>query len=190
MGDVLYRRGIDTILRRCLTHNQAEEALNDCHAGACGGHLSRMATTQKVLREGYFWSSLFRNCITTVKICERCQRFACKVRAPPVPLHPVIVASPFCKWGVNFMNCNPASSSNHKYIIMVVDYFTKWAEAMPTYDNIVETTTQFLFNHVIARFGVPKELVSNHEKQFENEVFKEVSHHLRFTHKFDSPYYP
>ena len=44
LNDTLYRRGIDSILRKCLTHVEAEHVLNDCHSGACGGHLSRMAT--------------------------------------------------------------------------------------------------------------------------------------------------
>ena len=54
VGDVLYRRGIDTILRRCLTHDEAETILNDSHSGACGGHLSGIGTAQKILHVGYF----------------------------------------------------------------------------------------------------------------------------------------
>lgn len=44
IGDTLYRRGIDMIFRRCLTHEEAEKVLNDCHSGACGGHLFGYAT--------------------------------------------------------------------------------------------------------------------------------------------------
>jgi hypothetical protein len=44
VDDTLYRRGIDTILRRCLIHVEAKSIMNDCHLGACGGHLSGMAT--------------------------------------------------------------------------------------------------------------------------------------------------
>ena len=54
INDTLYRRGVDTILWRCLTHKEAEKVLNDCHGGACGGHLSGLATTQKILPAGYF----------------------------------------------------------------------------------------------------------------------------------------
>jgi len=54
IDDTLYRHGIDTILRRCLTHEEDECVLNECHLGAYGGHLSGMATTQKILRSGYF----------------------------------------------------------------------------------------------------------------------------------------
>ena len=55
MNNTLYHRGVDSILHRCLTHEEVELVLNDCHGGACGGHLSGLSTTtQKILRVGYF----------------------------------------------------------------------------------------------------------------------------------------
>jgi hypothetical protein len=50
IGDTLYHHGVDSILHRCLTHEEAESMLNDFHSGACGGHLSGLETTQKILR--------------------------------------------------------------------------------------------------------------------------------------------
>ena len=57
LGDTLYRRGEDSVFWHCLIHEEAERILNDCHSGACGGHMSGFATTQKILRTGYFWPS-------------------------------------------------------------------------------------------------------------------------------------
>ena len=54
MEDTLYYHGIDSILRHCLTHEEDEVMLIDYHRGACGGHLSGLSTTQKILRAGYF----------------------------------------------------------------------------------------------------------------------------------------
>ena len=54
MDNTLYRRGVDSIFHRFLTHEEAEVVLNDCHRGACGGHLSGISTAQKILRAGYF----------------------------------------------------------------------------------------------------------------------------------------
>ena len=54
VNDTLYRRGVDYILRRCITHEEAVIVLNDCHTGAYDGHLSGLETTQKILRAGYF----------------------------------------------------------------------------------------------------------------------------------------
>ena len=73
IGDALYRRGVDSILRRCLTLEEAKAVLNDCHSGACGGHLSRIATAQKIFRAGYFWPSIFKDCVESVKKCHPCQ---------------------------------------------------------------------------------------------------------------------
>ena len=55
--------------------------LNDCHIGACGGHLSGLATAQKILRAGYFWPTLIKDCIESVKKCHPCQIFSRKMRA-------------------------------------------------------------------------------------------------------------
>jgi hypothetical protein len=85
IGDILYWWGVDTILCRCLTIDEANRVLNDCHSGACGGHLSGISTAQNITRAGYFWPTLFHDCIHTVKRCEQCQLYANKARTPPRP---------------------------------------------------------------------------------------------------------
>jgi hypothetical protein len=130
IGDTLYRRGIDTILRRCLTHDEAERVLNDYHLGPCGGHLSGMATAQKKLHVGYFWPSIFKYCIEVIKRCPPYQVFHNKAHTHPALLHPIVAIGPFAKWGINFMQRKPTSFREHGYIIVVIDYFKKWVEAM------------------------------------------------------------
>ena len=76
VDNTLYRSGVDSILRRCLTHEESEVVLNDCHGGACGGHLSGLSTAQKILREGYFWPLIFKYCLDVVKKCHPFEVFA------------------------------------------------------------------------------------------------------------------
>ena len=111
------------ILHRCLTHEEAEKALNECHSGACGGHLSGYATAQRVLCVGYFWPSIFKYFILVVRSCYACQIFDRKTRLPLAPMHLVVVVGPFAKWGIDFMTCNPTSTGGHVYIIVVVELF-------------------------------------------------------------------
>jgi hypothetical protein len=190
VGDTLYRRGVDTVLRRCLTHEEAEKALNDCHSGACGGHQSGYATAQRILRAGYFWPTMFKDCIIAVRSCHACQIFDSKTRRPPAPLQPIVAVGPFAKWGIDFMQCNPTSTGGHGYIIVAVDYFTKWAEAMPTLDNTGETAALFFFNHVVARFGVPQAIVTDHGSHFRNHMMVELAAKLGLSHDSSTPYYP
>ena len=110
LNDTLYRRGIDSILRRCLTHEEVAQVLNDCHSEACGSHLSGMATTQKILCVGYFWPLIFKYCHEVVKNCPPCQFFYTKKRTDPTLLHPVIFIGAFSKWGIDFMHSNPTSA--------------------------------------------------------------------------------
>ena len=104
VDNTLYRRGVYSLLRHCLTHDEAEVVLNDFHGEACGGHLSGLATAQKILRAGYFWPSIFKDCIEAVKRCHPFQVFARNMRSNPAPLHPIITAGPFTKWGLDFMD--------------------------------------------------------------------------------------
>jgi transposase InsO family protein len=88
------------------------------------------------------------------------------------------------------MTCNPHSVVGHVYIIVAMDYFTKWVEAMPTFDNIEKTTVLFIFNHIITRFGVPQAIVTNHGSHFHNLTMSEHIDKLGLRHENSTPYYP
>eukprot|EP00253_Pinus_taeda_P020815 PITA_20815 len=190
IGDTLYLRGVYSILRCYLTLEEAESVLNDCHNGACGGHLSGLATAQRILRAGYFWPSLFKDYVEAVKRCHPWKIVTRKMCAHPAPLFPVVTIDPFTKWGIDFTTCNPPSAMNRKYIIVAVDYFTKWAEAMPTYKNDSDMAALFLFNQVISRFGVPRDIVTDHGSHFQNQLMSELALKLGFRQEHLSPYYP
>eukprot|EP00253_Pinus_taeda_P007752 PITA_07752 len=144
IGDTLYCRGIDMVLWRCLTHEEAEKALNDCNLGACDGHLFGYATTQRILRVGYFWPTIFKDCIIVVRSCHACQIYDRKTKLPLTPLHPVVSVGPFTKWGIDFMTCNPTLAGGHGYIIVVDDYFTKLVEsALWAYRTSVRNEIRF-----------------------------------------------
>eukprot|EP00253_Pinus_taeda_P022277 PITA_22277 len=112
------------------------------------------------------------------------------MRVPPTPLHPVVTVGPFAKWGIDFVTCNPRSAGGHGYIIVVVDYFTKWAEAMLTLSEDGHTIAQFLYNHVISRFGVPQAIVTDHGKHFRNHMMAELTTQLGLRDDSSTPYYP
>ena len=65
------------------------------------------------------------------------------MHAHPAPLHPVVTVGPFSKWAIDYMTINPPSSNGHHYIIVAVDYFTKWAEEIPTFDNMEKPAEYF-----------------------------------------------
>ena len=78
----------------------------------------------------------------------------------------------------------------HHYIIAIVDYFTKWVEAMPMFKDDGETATLFLVNQIIARFSVLREIVTDHGSHFQNQMMIELTSNLGLWQEHSSPYYP
>ena len=97
---------------------------------------------------------------------------------------------PFEKWDIDFMHCRHTSIGGHGYIIVAVDYFTKWVEEIPIYAEDNKTTALFLFNHILARFGIPKAIVTDHGSHFQNKMMAQLSVKLRFLHDKSTPYQP
>ena len=154
--------------------------LNDCHGGACGGHLSGLSIAQKNFKAGYFLLSIFKDRVNAIKKCHPCHLFAHNMHSCPTPLHPIVTTGPFTKWGLDFMDCNPALAGGHHHIIVVVDYLKKWVEAMPTVKFDGDTAAHFVFNQIITRFGIPKEVFTNHGKHFQNKMMEELASKLGY----------
>jgi transposase InsO family protein len=112
------------------------------------------------------------------------------MRAHPAPTFPVITVGPFTKWGIDYTTCNPPSAREHHYIIIAVDYFTKWVKSMPMFKDDGEIAALFLFNQIIARFDVSREIFTDHGSHFQNHMMMELTSKLGLWKEHSSPYYP
>jgi hypothetical protein len=112
------------------------------------------------------------------------------MRAQPAPMFPIIIVGPFTKWGIYYTTCNPPLARGKRYIIVAVEYFMKWVEAMPTFKDDGEIETLFLFNQIIARFGILREIVTDHGSHFQNKMISKLTSNLGLRQEHSSPYYP
>ena len=94
---------------------------------------------------------IFKDCVEAMKHCHPCQLYTRKMQSHPALLFLVILVGPFTKWGIDYVMCNPVWARGKKNIIVVLDFFTKWAEAMPTFKADGETAAFFRFqpNHLV-----------------------------------------
>ena len=88
------------------------------------------------------------------------------------------------------MDFNPASVGGNHHIIVAVDYFTKWEEAMPIVKSGSETVAHFVFKQIITWFGIPRELVTDHDMHFQNKMMVELYFKLGYKQVHSSSYYP
>ena len=88
------------------------------------------------------------------------------------------------------MDCNPNSARGHHHIIVAVDYFTKWAEAMSTVKYDGEIASHFVFTQIITWFRIPKELITDHGRHFQNKMMEELASNLGYKQDHSSSYFP
>ncbi|KAM2471714.1 hypothetical protein ACFX1W_046951 [Malus domestica] len=165
--ETLYRRSFKGVLLRCLGEEEANQALEETHSGVCGVHQSGPKLHFQLKRMGYYWPSKVKDCVEHAKRCQACQFHANFIHQPP--LHPTVASWPFNAWGLDIVGpITPKSSAGEAYILAATDYFSKWAEAIPLREVKKETMIRFIKEHIIHRYGVPRYIITDNEKQFSN----------------------
>lgn len=106
-----------------------------------------------------------------VKACDKCQKFTNTVKSPPKELTPISSPWPFAQWGVDIVGPLPPGKGGVKFVVVVVDYITKWAEAKVLVHITSKNITRFLWQSVVCRFGLPYALVTKNGKQFNCQPF-------------------
>ncbi|WCJ40198.1 GAG/POL/ENV polyprotein [Euphorbia peplus] len=184
----LFRLCADQVIRRCVTHEEGEQILSHCHMREAGGHHGANRTAAKVLQAGFFWPSIFKDAYRFVKECNECQRTGNISARNAMPLNNIVVCEIFDVWGIDFMGPFPSSYGN-KYILVAVDYVSKWVEAVPSQINDARVVTKFL-KKLFARYGIPRAIISDQGTHFCNEQFERLLGKYGVTHKIATPYHP
>lgn len=127
-------------------------------------------TAAKVLQCGYYWPTLFKDAHMFVKKCDKCQRQGNISMRNEIPQKGIIEVELFDVWGINFMGPFPSSCGN-EYILLAVDYVSKWVEAIATPKNHGKTVLKFLRKNIFTRFGTPRAILSDGGSHFCNRQF-------------------
>ncbi|GFZ19296.1 hypothetical protein Acr_28g0000010, partial [Actinidia rufa] len=186
----LYKRSFSGSLLRCLRPEEAEYVLREIHEGICGNHSGARSLAKKTIRQGYFWPTIKRDAAAYIKKCDKCQRFAPVSRLPHTEMVPMSSPWPFAQWGIDILGPLPQAPLQRKFLIVAIDYFTKWIEAQPLAKITEKNTRDFVWKHLICRFGVPKVIISDNAKQFDNDRFRLFCSNLAISHHFSSPGHP
>ena len=102
---------------------------------------------------------------TYVKACNKCQRFSNIIRQLTKELTPMTVPWPFAQWGVDIMGPFPIVMRRLKFLIVSIDYFTKWVEAKALATVTEKNVRGFVWRNIVYRYGIPRVLVSSNENQ-------------------------
>eukprot|EP00253_Pinus_taeda_P011257 PITA_11257 len=188
-GDLFYT-GYDMIIRRRVRNDEIIDILRYFHDELCGGHFAAKRTTFNILSLGYYWPSSFKDSKKYVKSCDSCQRMGRPTTTNEMPLQPQVHLEPFEKWALVFIGPINPTSKGKKYILVCTDYVTKWAEAKALVHATEQTVVNFLLEEIFVRYGVPREIVTDHGTQFTSKLVKDITEKYQIKHRKSTPYHP
>src|SRR4051812_8053082 len=189
--DVLYKRNYDIVLLRCVDRQEVDMLMPEIHEGSFGAHANGHSMAKKMLRAGYYWLTMESDCYKFVKKCHKCQEYADKIHVPPTLLNVISSPWPFSMWGIDMIGMiEPKASNGHRFILVAIDYFTKWVEAA-SYANVTKkVVVRFIRNNIICRYGLPSRIIIDNGSNLNNSMMRELCESFKIEHHNSSPYRP
>ena len=191
--DVLYRDSMTQFgLKHLLCVPQAliPEIEYICHdAIESGGHLGRNRTIETI-RKRFFWPTLYRDVRNYVNECKTCQLMRDRSEKPPGELMNIKAEDVFYHIGMDIVGPFRKSARGNEFILTIIDFATKYAEAIPMRRITSEDILQALFKKIFLKFGVPKIIQSDQGKQFTSIVTQDLLKRLGTDQRFSTAYYP
>ena len=128
--------------------------------------------------------------VAHVQKCHQCQVHGDLKHMPTMPLHTMTSPWPFSTWGINIIGkIHPTATNGHEFILVTIDYFTKWVEAASYKILNSKEVAQFIQTNIIYRNGVPHEIISDNGLHFKGETEK-LLRQFNIQHHKSSPYHP
>ncbi|GJU76627.1 reverse transcriptase domain-containing protein [Tanacetum coccineum] len=145
-------------------------------------------TARKIFDSGFYWPTIYKDAHDFVTRCDICQRQGKITQRDEMPQNSIQVCEIFDIWGIDFMGPFPSSRGN-KYILVAVDYLSKWVEAKALPTNDARVVCKFL-KTLFSRFGAPRAIISDRGTHFCNDQFTKVMLKYGVTHRLSTAYHP
>nr|GEW60816.1 reverse transcriptase domain-containing protein [Tanacetum cinerariifolium] len=184
----LFKTCADQVIRRCVAGQKAVDILTACHSRPTGGHYGANYTAKRVFDTGFYWPTIYKDAFELVKNCDSCQRQGKISQRDEMPQNAIQECEIFDVWGIDFMGPFPNSKGN-KYILVAVDYLSKWVEVKVLPTNDARLVVKFL-KSLFSRFGTPKAIISDRGTHFCNDPFAKIMSKYGVTHRLSTAYHP
>jgi hypothetical protein len=127
----LYKRRVCSPLLKCLSRTEGIELMKEIHAGFCGSHIGSRPLLGKVFKQGFYWPKAASDAADLVQKCENCKKCARDQKQPSSLTQLIQPTWPLQRWGLDLLGPLSPAQGNLKYVVVAVEYFSKWIEAKP-----------------------------------------------------------
>jgi hypothetical protein len=186
-NNLLYKltRGQENI--RVIRREELEPVLYMFHNDPTAAHAAREKMMDK-MKIRYYWPQMYEDIRAYVESCDSCQRRGKYKRTEP--LHPIPVGEPFHQIGIDYVGPLSRTTKGNRYIIVAMDYLTKWPEAKPVKEATAEETVNFVYEDIICRHGCPGRILTDRGTHFNNRLLNGLLHKFKIEHLLSTPYHP
>ncbi|GJS08698.1 reverse transcriptase domain-containing protein [Tanacetum coccineum] len=146
---VLFKKGYLIPMLRCVGPLQANYVIREIHMGSCGMHMGPRAVVRKAMRQGYYWPTMHADAKTEVDKCDSCQIHSPITRLSKTFMTSIMAPWPFYQWGMDILGPLTPARGGAKFVVVAIDYFTKWVEAKPLVKITGKEIIPFRDGHII-----------------------------------------
>jgi len=186
----LYRFGFTHPLLVCVHGEKCTRIMAELHEGICGSHIGGRLLATRTIRAGYYWPTMREDCKRYAQHCKQCQQHADWHKAPPEELKSIYSPWPFHTCGIDILGPFPSAIRQMKYLVVAIEYFTKWIKAEAVAQITTHQIPSFVWKNIVCRFGVPKRLVSGNGTQFASHLLKKLCEDIGTQQVFASVEHP
>ncbi|GJV45233.1 reverse transcriptase domain-containing protein [Tanacetum coccineum] len=156
-----------------LTKEILPEDKKESQGGSCNMHSGPRSVVAKAIQTGYYWPTMHTDARKLIRECNDCQVHRPILRNLQQNLTPITSPWPFYNWGIDIAGPFSEGPGKVKFLILAIDYFTKWIEAKPVATITGNQVKKFIWDNIVCWFGLPGEIVSDNGKQFGDNPFKD-----------------
>ncbi|CAF1556284.1 unnamed protein product, partial [Adineta steineri] len=172
-----------------IPSSEITNILQLAHDHATAAHLGRRKTLSR-LNSRFYWPHMRRDVADYVRACILCQQYKPTNQKPGGLMKPIIVSEPWYTVGIDITGPFTKTRRGNRFILVVVDYFTKWVELFPLQSTKATTIAQIFLDEVLCRFGFPVRVISDNGVQFLSNVFTQLCDLLGIHHQRTPLYHP
>ncbi|GJV79904.1 reverse transcriptase domain-containing protein, partial [Tanacetum coccineum] len=164
---------------RCVGPLQADYVIREIHEGSCNMHAGLRSVVANAMRLGYYWPTMHRDIRDMIRICNDCQIHRLMPRNPQQPLTSITTPWPFYKWGIDIAGPFPEGPEKVKFLIVAMDYFTKWIEAKAVATITGNQVKKFVWDNIVCHFGLLGEIVSDNDQWTRRKSKSELGEEIK-----------